>query len=400
MTTRTAAFGPWTTSLDAGSRLTLSAFWKRRLRLLPTLQQSSARRPLEGAALALAIAVGLLPAVQPIQGDEPKPLERAVVKVQPTAPEAAAEFQYGEVIERTVKDNGHGEYLIDFDSGNVAEEPDDRRFEKSSDLLAWARGEGVDAMGQVNSSYKGLIGFDMIVVPTDPAGWDKRPGGVVESLEFGDPGTPATMDSRAGLPATFYIQTREGSQGVLQIVSIDEDNDRPGPDSIRMRYKPIVKKTQRLIFQPKPDRDASASWNALAKTSMAGPGAYMMMANVPVGGVFPVQRVEADGTTKTLFSVELVDGTDKSLQINVVPFTEGAPQRWLEGQPPVDPAEMQRLTLLRDQLIDVVVGGEKYMLLFPTSRVGLDADPSTIYAHVVVTWRPRGSVPKHDKTNP
>jgi hypothetical protein len=243
-------------------------------------------------------------------------------------------------------------------------------------------------MGQVNSGYKGLIGFDMIVVPSDPEGWDKRPGGVIESLEFGDPGTPATMDARAGLPATFFIQTREGSQGVLQIVSVDEDNDRPGPDSIRLRYKPIVKKTQRQIFHPKKDLDASASWNALAEATTPGKGAYRMMANVPVGGVFPVQLVNSDGTTKTLFSVELVDGTDQSLQVNVVPFTVGDPQRWLEGQPAVDPAEMQRLTLQRDQPVDVVIDGEKYSLLFPTVHVSADADPSTIYVQLIVTWRP------------
>jgi hypothetical protein len=334
--------------------------------------------------------IGLTPSIEPMQGDEPAFKESPIVQSQIIMPEGAAEYSYGEVIERTVNDNGHGEYLIDFDSGKVVREPDDRRIRKSSELLDWSRIEGVDAMGQVNSGYKGLIGFDMIVVPTDSEGWDKRAGGVIESLEFGDPGTPATMDSRAGLPATFFIQTREGSQGVLQIVSVDEDNDRPGPDSIRLRYKPIVKQTQRLIFHAKKDVDASASWSPLSRTGAAGEGAYMMMANVPVGGVFPVQIVEPDGNVKTLFSVELTDGSDQSLKVNVVPFHEGASERWLEGQPAVDPADQQRLTLLRDQPVDVLINGEKYVMVFPTSRVGVDADPSTIYAPIAVTWQPRG----------
>jgi hypothetical protein len=398
MTTRIPDFGPWTTSLDAGSRLTLSAFWKRRLRLLPTLRQSRSHPRLEGVALALALALGLVPSIHPVQGDEsPMPVQQ-VVKVQATVPEAAAEFQYGEVMERTVYDNGHGEYLIDFDSGKVVEEPDDRRFRKSSELVGWARSEGIDAMGQVSSGYKGLIGFDMIVVPSDSESWDKRPAGVIESLEFGDPGTPATMDARAALPATFFVQTREGSQGVLQIVSVDEDNDRPGPDSIRLRYKPIVKKAQRQIFHPKKDLEASANWNALAEANAATKGAYRMMAHVPVGGVFPVQLVNSDGKTKTLFSVELVDGTDQSLQVNVVPFAEGGPQRWLEGQPAVDPAEMQRLTLQRDQPVDVVIDGEKYSLLFPTVHVNVDADPSTNHAQLIVTWQPHGYAVKHGAT--
>lgn len=125
-----------------------------------------------------------------------------------------------------------------------------------------------------------------------------------------------------------------------------------------------------------------------------------MMAQAPVGGVFPVQLMHADGRTETLFSVEVVDGTDQSLHINVVPFTAGAPERWLEGQPAVDPAEMQRLTLQRDRPVDVVMDGEKYSLLFPTVHVGADADPSTVYAQLIVTWQPRGGAARHGATKP
>ena len=65
MNARKLNFGPWTTSLDSGSRLQLSAFWKQRMRQLPRL--SAATRMSRGtllAALVLAIAVGLSPLVE------------------------------------------------------------------------------------------------------------------------------------------------------------------------------------------------------------------------------------------------------------------------------------------------------------------------------------------------
>ncbi len=58
-------FGPWTTSLDSGSRLQLSTFWKQRMRRLPGLvtARQMSRRTL-AVAWVLAIAVGLLPLVE------------------------------------------------------------------------------------------------------------------------------------------------------------------------------------------------------------------------------------------------------------------------------------------------------------------------------------------------
>jgi len=58
-------FGPWTTSLDSGSRLQLSTFWRQRMRRLPGLASGvrSSRRTL-AVALVLAISVGLLPLVE------------------------------------------------------------------------------------------------------------------------------------------------------------------------------------------------------------------------------------------------------------------------------------------------------------------------------------------------
>ncbi len=65
-------FGPWTTSLDSGSRLQLSTFWRQRMRRLPGLV-AAGRMPRRTLAvgLMLAIGVGLLPLVELVPVDEP-----------------------------------------------------------------------------------------------------------------------------------------------------------------------------------------------------------------------------------------------------------------------------------------------------------------------------------------
>jgi hypothetical protein len=237
-------YGPWSTSLDAGFRLQLSAFWKRRMLSLASLPLGS--QPLSRRCVTAALATVLLLAAAPLlqwstAAADDSSKEKAAEKDDRSAkPGNDHKADYGKVIERTVNDNGHGEYLIDLDSGALFERPDDRRFASERDFQAWARSQGIDAMGQVSSGYKGLYGFDMIVVPSDAASWDQRPGGVLESLAVGDPGTPAIMDARVGLPATYFIQTREGARGVLQIVGIAEDDDQPGPDQVKVRYRLIA----------------------------------------------------------------------------------------------------------------------------------------------------------------
>ena len=253
-------FGPWSTSLDAGSRLALSAFWRRRLEILPALAATSPRRK-RSVAAACAFIVVLAAAPLLAVSDDPAP--KSDDKPAAAADEVHAAFtpqrapsleagKFGDTVQRTVNDNGHGKYLIDLDSGKLFEEPENRS-DSDREFFEWMRSRGIDALGQVKSSYKGLIGFDMIAIPIDADSWDQRPGGVIENLEFGDPGTPVTMDARAGVPATFFIQTREGARGVLQIVAINEDDPRE-PDSIRLRFKPIAAAPAVRPAKNKPDK--------------------------------------------------------------------------------------------------------------------------------------------------
>ncbi|MGQ0633298.1 MAG: prenyltransferase/squalene oxidase repeat-containing protein [Planctomycetaceae bacterium] len=59
-----AYYGPWTTSLAAGSQLELSAFWRRRMARLPAVcRQASPGRPQRAALVMLALAVSTLPMI-------------------------------------------------------------------------------------------------------------------------------------------------------------------------------------------------------------------------------------------------------------------------------------------------------------------------------------------------
>lgn len=141
-------------------------------------------------------------------------------------------LEFGEVVELVINDDQPeiGNFLVDFETGKVRSPPSDVQ---GGDAVKWARESGVDAMGEMKSSVQGLMGFDMIVIPTSEANWDPSPG-VFAQLAQGSPGTPAVMTGRGNLPVTYHFQTREGTRGVLQIV------ERVGRESVKIRYKLVV----------------------------------------------------------------------------------------------------------------------------------------------------------------
>ena len=144
-----------------------------------------------------------------------------------------ADLAFGEVVERFVKDDRPdvGDFLIDFETGKVFSPPQDL---EEQDISAWVKENGVDAMGETKSSVQGLLGFDMIVIPTSESNWDPSPG-IFAQLDEGTPGTPAVMSGRGDLPVTYHFQTREGSRGVLQILELK------GSEGVKVRYKLIKK---------------------------------------------------------------------------------------------------------------------------------------------------------------
>ena len=163
-------------------------------------------------------------------------------------------LKFGKVIETIVSDTTP---LIDFDSGRVShfkdfiptetlkkimekprrDRPERRRDEGAMlDLIAKA---GLDAVGDAGSKIRGLVGFDMVALPRSPrctGDWENAsPGRVVERLASSRPGTPAAMTAKGHLPETYFIQTREGGVGILQITGFV-----PKPhQGIEIRYKMI-----------------------------------------------------------------------------------------------------------------------------------------------------------------
>jgi hypothetical protein len=138
-------------------------------------------------------------------------------------------LQFGDVIERFVKDDRPdvGDFLIDFETGKVFSPPQEV---EGAEISQWVKENGVDAMGEMKSSVQGLLGFDMIVIPTAESNWDPSPR-IFAQLDEGTLGTPAVMSGRGELPATYHFQTREGSRGALQILEVK------GHEGVKIRYK-------------------------------------------------------------------------------------------------------------------------------------------------------------------
>jgi hypothetical protein len=142
----------------------------------------------------------------------------------------AKEIEFEAPIERVINDDNpeRGNFLIDFESGEVLSPPADH--DDAAEMLAWAASKGVDASGELGSGVQGLLGFDMIVLPTAEFNWNPSPR-IFAQVDDGKPGTPAVMSGRGELPVTYMFKTREGRRGVLQIL------ERNGHESVKIRYK-------------------------------------------------------------------------------------------------------------------------------------------------------------------
>lgn len=169
---------------------------------------------------------------------EPNSTENKTIPV--TDPQRAITLGFGPTIERIVNDDdtASGDYLIDLDTGDLRTPPRAQDFANKQEHETWYITNSIDAMGETKSSVRGLLGLDMIAMPIDNALWDCRPEFVQNRLALGKQGTPATISGRGDLPTTFLIQTREGSQGVLQITSFIDPPDKTGdPRGVKIRYK-------------------------------------------------------------------------------------------------------------------------------------------------------------------
>jgi hypothetical protein len=305
-----------------------------------------------------------------------------------------ADLVFGPVIERTVNDDNPelGDNFIDLDTGKLSSPPKELLKEGPRAFLDWCEARGIDAMGEGDM----LLGFDMIAIPTAPGNWEPSPS-VFAQLDLGKPGAPVPIVPHGKLPSTYMFKTREGRRGVLQIVTLNTE-----PYSTTIRYK-LVKQgrtdgsseassrttdtpqsddsarptTHRVVFVPKTGLKDKTSWTALSPTTpVDGKPYFMLMANVTLGGGFPVklndETLPAHG--KERFTVKMTDGSNEELTVVVTR--------------PDDTQETVKLVL--DEPAAVEVDGETYTLSYGTSDVARDQPAETNKATIIVSWQPGG----------
>jgi tRNA A-37 threonylcarbamoyl transferase component Bud32 len=165
----------------------------------------------------------------------------------PPAAPAAGAYEFGPVIERTVEERVGGLSALDLDTGTLyrggpgpgAKPENPTTVEQAQkEMEDWLKSTGVDVVGMISSSTRGLGGFDMVAFSQPKERWDAASEDLVRLLElFGKPGSVVEMSGKGELPATFAFKTREGGMGVLQIVGFKDDI----PRGVKIRYKLIQK---------------------------------------------------------------------------------------------------------------------------------------------------------------
>jgi hypothetical protein len=159
---------------------------------------------------------------------------RALGRQQKRSPAAV----FGPVVEKVIAGEGDvNKRFIDLDTGKqlaAAEFFGSKAEPSPEETQKWWKETGVDAMGDTSGHVRGLVGFDMVAAPVPNEEWDRLPPSQLNYyLTMSAPGTPVTMSARDELPLTFAFKTREGGQGLLQIVGIITNN----PPSLKVRYK-------------------------------------------------------------------------------------------------------------------------------------------------------------------
>ncbi len=161
---------------------------------------------------------------------------------------------FGQIFQRFVTGSPNGNCFIDFDTGKLSPMPDWVDFDDEflfGDL--WQHRGGPDAYGQIYQSENlGFVCYYMKVVSVKPELWDTITTTTIQErleaapLSIDDANKRIYMHSMEDETATYLFETREGGQGILQIMEVRSlENTRPGnPSGIRVQYK--------MISVPKP----------------------------------------------------------------------------------------------------------------------------------------------------
>jgi hypothetical protein len=139
--------------------------------------------------------------------------------------------------------------LLDLDTGQRATSTD--FGEDDRETHAWIRSSRVDVLGVVEKGRMAALCLDMVVAPAGSNSWDAitaRGVGTNWHLAQGEQDKITVISPIADKTDTWFFRTREGGQGVLQIVG-----QTANPSGVKVRYR---------LVQPGHDATSSQSGTA------------------------------------------------------------------------------------------------------------------------------------------
>ncbi len=144
------------------------------------------------------------------------------------------ELTFGPVIERTVRGSRQrtGCY-IDFDTGGLLSPPSQDTPGDAVAFSAWIQEDGIDAVGIASESERRLGGFHLVALPVANERWNTSPLEVARTVSGASPAPVTHMRASQDLPATFFIKTREGGIGIVQI----QDNGHRRAEELSVRFQ-------------------------------------------------------------------------------------------------------------------------------------------------------------------
>lgn len=155
----------------------------------------------------------------------------------------------------------------------------------------------------------------------------------------------------------------------------ESPNDKAGrqESTTSNEQPPDAKKTHRVVFVPRHGIQHKTSWTALAPSKLAVEEPFeQLIARVALEGEFPVKR---PGDEEPLFTVKLMAGSDKSLNVKLTRPGGVSYKRVLQ----------------RGKPLSWKLKGETYRLLYPNSEVAADKPAESNFATIFITHRPQAT---------
>jgi beta-lactamase regulating signal transducer with metallopeptidase domain/biopolymer transport protein ExbD len=230
----------------------------RRIEMLRNNKGQSSRQtsgPLAGLTQCTVMCVLLFAglATAGLRGNAQEAVTESIsVSEEAKADPQPVTWEFGKVVECVVNDDNPalGNFCIDFDKQEIVSIPATVEDLEAKDKFKWVQESGIDAAGEMKAVFRGLIGFEMVVVPVDKSSWENGPKRLLLQLENCKPGTPALMSGQGELPVSYLIQTREGGRGILQITGfVESTTANVRARGVSIRYK-MLKPSEEKAASP------------------------------------------------------------------------------------------------------------------------------------------------------